>query len=328
MSRELYPLKFTPVIKEKIWGGNKLKSILNKPCKSDNVGESWEISGVEGSISVVANGFLQGNSLTELMKVYKEKLLGKAVFEKFGLEFPLLIKYIDAKDILSVQVHPDDELAKARHNSFGKTEMWYVIEAEKGASLIDGFKRDCSQKEYTAALEAGKLGDILNTEPVKAGDVFFIPAGRIHAIGKGIVVAEIQQTSDITYRVYDWDRKDSEGNMRELHTGLAVDVLDYSAQKQYKTEYEEKANGTASLVNCKYFTTNIISLEEKVVKDYKSIDSFVIYLCVEGEFYIHSDIETVFKISKGETVLIPASMKIMELKADRPSKILEVYIEN
>ncbi len=326
MSRELYPLKFVPIMKEKIWGGNKLNNILNKPNVSDNLGESWEISGVEGNISIVANGFLQGNSLTDLIKAYKGKLLGESIFEKFGLEFPLLIKYIDAKDILSVQVHPDDKVAKERHNSFGKTEMWYVVDAEEGASLIDGFKRDSNETEYSEALKNGKLNEILNEEKVSAGDVFFIPAGRIHAIGKGVVVAEIQQTSDITYRVYDWNRKDKDGNTRELHTDLAINVLDYKAYEQYKSAYEVKNNDTVGVVNCQYFTTNIITLTDNIVKDYSSIDSFVIYLCVEGEFYIHSENETVFKISKGETVLIPASMKQMELKSDKPSKILEVYI--
>ncbi len=328
MSRELYPLKFVPITKEKIWGGDKLKNVLKKPCKIDHIGESWEISGVEGNISVVANGFLQGNSLTELIKVYKDKLIGNSVFENFGLEFPLLIKYIDATDILSVQVHPDDKVAEERHNSFGKTEMWYVVDADESATLINGFNKNTNKEEYTELLKNGKLNDILNTVEVQKGDVFLIPAGRIHAIGKGVLVAEIQQTSDITYRVYDWNRKDSKGKERELHTDLALDVLDYSLQEQAKTEYETKSNDTVSLINCKYFSANIIDLSNKVEKDYTAIDSFVIYLCVEGEFYIHSEIETVFKISKGETVLIPASMKKMELKSDKPSKILEVYIDN
>ncbi len=328
MSRELYPLKFVPITKEKIWGGNKLKNIFNKPCTTENIGESWEVSGVEGNVSVVSNGFLQGNSLTELIKVYKDKLVGSCVFEKFGLEFPLLIKYIDAKEVLSVQVHPDDIAAEERHNSFGKTEMWYVIDADEGATLINGFNKDTNIEEYTEALKEGKLSSILNFEEVTAGSVFLIPAGRIHAIGKGMLVAEIQQTSDITYRVYDWNRTDANGKTRELHTDLALNVLDYNSEEEYKTLYEEKINGTAGLINCKYFTTNIITLNNSIEKDYTEIDSFVIYLCVEGEFYIHSDIETVFKISKGETVLIPASMKQMELKSDKPSKILEVYIDN
>ncbi len=327
MSRELYPLKFVPITKEKIWGGDKLKNILKKPCKTDNIGESWEISGVEGNVSVVANGFLQGNSLTELIKVYKDKLVGNNLFENFGLEFPLLIKYIDATDVLSVQVHPDDKVAEERHNSFGKTEMWYVVDADEGATLINGFNKNTNRDEYSEALKSGKIENILNTEKVQEGDVFLIPAGRIHALGKGILVAEIQQTSDITYRVYDWNRKDDTGKERELHNDLALDVLDYNMPEQCKTEYETQINDTVSLVKCPYFSTNIIDLNNKVEKDYSSIDSFVIYLCVEGEFYIHSEIETVFKISKGETVLIPASMKNMELKSDKPSKILEIYVD-
>lgn len=326
MSRELYPLKFVPVLKEKIWGGNKLSKLLNKAVCKDNIGESWEISGVKGSVSVVSNGFLQGHSLVELIEVYKSKLLGKSVFEKFGSDFPLLIKYIDAKETLSVQVHPDDEVAKARHNSFGKTEMWFVLDAEKGAGIINGFKRDTNKEEYEHAVRSGKLIELLNVEEVNAGDVFLIPAGRIHAIGKGIMVAEIQQTSDITYRVFDWNRTDDKGRSRELHTDLALDVLNYKSQKQYKKIYKSKNNDTVNLIDCKYFTTNIIILTKNLEKDYSKIDSFVIYLCLEGEFYIHSETETVFKISKGETVLIPATMRQMELKSDKISKLLEVYI--
>ncbi len=329
MDRNLYPLKFTPILKEKIWGGKNLQTILNKNCNGkSSIGESWEISGVESDISVVENGFLQGNSLNELIEIYMGDLVGDSVYEKFGLEFPLLIKFIDAQDDLSVQVHPDDEVAKKKHHSYGKTEMWYVVDAENGAKLINGFKRSVDKEEYISALESGKLTSILNYEPVKSGDVFFIPSGRIHAINKGIVVAEIQQTSDITYRIYDWDRLDDNGNGRELHTELALDVINFKAEKSYRTDYKTKANDTINLVDCSYFTTNIISINGLLSKDYNSIDSFVIYMCIEGKFSIKTDQNYNYDVSKGETILIPATIKSLDLISEKQSKILEIYIRN
>jgi len=223
----LYPLKFTPIYKDKIWGGNKIKSVLNKDFGGlPNCGESWELSGVDGNVSVVSNGYLAGNTLEELLEVYMGDLAGDEVYEHFGNEFPLLIKFIDANDDLSIQVHPNDEMAAERHNSYGKTEMWYVLQADKGSKLQSGFNQQVDQEKYLEKLEKTELTDILNFEEVTAGDVFFIPAGRVHAIGRGILLAEIQQTSDITYRIYDYDRRDDKGNPRELHTDLALDAID------------------------------------------------------------------------------------------------------
>ena len=233
-SIELYPLKFDPILKEKIWGGTKLGTVLDKPTgDSENMGESWEISGVEGNISVVSEGDLKGRTLVELINEYKGELIGEHVYEKFGDKFPLLIKFIDANDDLSIQVHPDDELAQKRHNSFGKTEMWYVVDAEEGATLISGFKKQTNKEEYLRIFEEGNLTDILNSEDVVNDDVFFLPAGRVHTIGKGLLIAEIQQTSDITYRIYDFDRVDKNGVGRELHVEEAVDAIDYSFYENY-----------------------------------------------------------------------------------------------
>jgi mannose-6-phosphate isomerase len=329
MSTGLYPLKFTPILKEKIWGGQKISTILNKPKeKLPNIGESWEISCIQGDMSVAANGFLAGNTLQELIEVYMGDLVGEEVYEKFGFEFPLLIKFIDAQDVLSIQVHPDDIVAGERHQAYGKTEMWYVVDNEEGAELISGFKQDCNKQEYLTALQSGRLEELLNFEKVKPGDVFFIPAGRVHAIGSGILLAEIQQTSDITYRIYDWGRVDDNGNPRELHTDLASDVINFKAEKDYKTSYELAENKTVNLVECNYFKTNILNFKGTVEKDYILIDSFVIYMCIEGEFYIHSDENVVEKVKKGETVLIPAVIKNLELKADKQTKLLEVYVSN
>lgn len=323
----LYPLKFAPIYKDKIWGGNKIQTVLNKDFGDlPNCGESWELSGVEGNISEVSNGFLAGNTLEELIEVYMGDLVGDHIFDNFGVEFPLLIKFIDANDNLSIQVHPDDELSKKRHNAFGKTEMWYVIQADSVSTLQSGFNQQVDQEQYLEKLEKNELTDILNFEEVAAGDVYFIPAGRVHAIGKGILLAEIQQTSDVTYRIYDYDRRDDEGNPRELHTELALDAIDFTLFPEYKSSYGPKPNESVELAKCKYFTTNVLELNTAIEKDYNQLDSFVIYICLEGELQIETESgsETV---QKGETILIPASIESVQLNPTTASvKLLEVYI--
>jgi len=323
----LYPLKFTPIYKDKIWGGNKINSVLNKDFGNlPNCGESWEISGVEGNVSVVSNGYLAGNSLEELIEIYMGDLVGDQLFDTFGTEFPLLIKFIDANDDLSIQVHPNDEMAAERHNSYGKTEMWYVIQADKGSRLQSGFNQEVDQEKYLEKLNKVELTDILNFEEVTAGDVYFIPAGRVHAIGKGILLAEIQQTSDITYRIYDYNRRDDKGNLRELHTELALGAIDYTIYPEYKTKYERKLNESAELVSCDYFTTNLLEIDCVTEKDYSELDSFVIYICLEGYVQIETTSGIEF-IQKGETILIPAAIDSVKLNPQAPSaKLLEVYV--
>lgn len=322
---KLYPLKFKPIFKDTIWGGKKLHDVLDKEGAGDNCGESWEISTVKNNISVVSEGFLESNSLEELIEVYMGDLVGDKNYEKFGLEFPLLIKYIDANADLSIQVHPDDITARERHNSFGKTEMWYVIESEPGSRLISGFNRSLSKEEYLDALNNGELKEIMNYEDARPGDVFFMPAGRVHAIGAGIMLAEIQQTSDITYRIFDWDRKDSEGKSRELHTEQALDVIDFKSYDQYRTHYEKVFNQSVNIGECLYFTTNLIEFDRTVEKDFNFIDSFVIYMCVEGRVTLLSPGNEGVEIKKGETTLIPAGIKNIILMPRKPSKILEIY---
>lgn len=323
----LYPLKFTPIYKDKIWGGNKIKSILNKDFGNiPNCGESWELSGVEGNVSVVSNGYLSGNTLEELIEIYMSDLVGEKIFETYGVEFPLLIKFIDANDDLSIQVHPDDKMAKTRHNAYGKTEMWYVMQADSGSKLQSGFNQKVDEDKYLFKLEHNELTDILNFEEVTAGDVFFIPAGRVHAIGKGILLAEIQQTSDITYRIYDYDRRDDKGNPRELHTDLALDAIDYTLYPEYKSAYTSKTNESVELVKCNYFTTNVLEIKKEIEKDYNKLDSFVIYICLEGELQIETESGSEL-LQKGETILIPASIENVQLKPKSDSvKLLEVYI--
>jgi mannose-6-phosphate isomerase len=323
----LYPLKFTPIFKDKIWGGNKIRTVLNKDFGDlPNCGESWELSGVEDNVSVVSNGYLAENSLSELIEIYMGDLVGDRIFDTYGTEFPLLIKFIDANDDLSIQVHPDDEMAGERHHSFGKTEMWYVMQADKGSKLQSGFNQVVDQEKYLEKLNKAELTDILNFEEVTAGDVFFIPAGRVHAIGKGILLAEIQQTSDITYRIYDYNRRDDKGNLRELHTDLALDAIDFTIYPEYKTQYQPKSNESVELVNCEYFTTNLLEINKPIEKDYNKLDSFVIYMCLDGEALIETESGNE-SVVKGETILIPASIESVILKPTTASvKLLEVYI--
>ncbi len=323
----LYPLKFIPQYKDKIWGGKKLREILGKKNASDKTGESWEISGVQGNISVVENGFLAGNNLQELIEVYMGDLVGDKIYDQFGIEFPLLIKFIDATEQLSIQVHPDDEIALKRHNSYGKTEMWYIIRAEKNSELIVGFKSKTSKETYVHHLENNTLAQILNYVKVSAGDVIFLPAGRLHAINAGILLAEIQQTSDITYRIYDFNRLGSDGNPRELHTELALDAIDYDFDNNYKIKYSNKLNESSELVRCKYFTTNILDFNAPVNRDYLQLDSFVIYMCLDGEFNIEYYDNENIKVNKGESLIIPAELKNIRLAPVSKTRILEIYIE-
>jgi len=322
-----YPLKFEPILKEKIWGGEKLAKLLNKKSEKTNIGESWEISGVYRNVSLVANGELKGEPLENLIVIYRDALVGKKVFKEFSYEFPLLIKFIDAKEALSIQLHPSDELAKERHNSFGKTEMWYVMQADKDSNLIVGFKNDTSTDQYLEHLHNKSLLEILNVDVVDEGDVYFIPTGRVHAIGAGVLLAEIQQTSDITYRIYDWDRKDDRGHHRELHTTNALTAIDYKAQKSYKTDYKNKLNKASNIVDCQYFTTNLISVDKKIKIDHSDKDSFVIYMCVDGKVEFHYDKDKIETLTKGETLLIPAILKKFNISSESTSKLLEVYIK-
>ncbi len=324
---KLYPLKFEPILKPVIWGGSDICSFKNIEPGRDGIGESWEVSGVKGNISVVANGELKGVSLAELLLGAKEQLVGKKVYRKFGNTFPLLIKFIDAKDNLSIQVHPDDKLAKERHNSFGKTEMWYVIKAAPGAFLYSGFEKKLTSEEYVKSVQNNTFTDYLKKYDVQRGDVFFLPAGRVHAIGAGCFIAEIQQTSDITYRIYDYNRKDANGNSRELHTELAKDAIDYSVYDSYKTDYQPNENHPVKLATCPYFTTNLLDMNEGMKRDFGTLDSFVIYIGMEGQCELKDYKGNSTILHAGETLLIPADTKWVELAPTMQTKVLETYIE-
>lgn len=323
-SKMLYPLKFKSITKDRLWGGQKLAQLFNKPSSTDTTGESWEISGVPGNVSNVANGELKGKSLNDLINQYGPEIMGKSVIERFGNEFPILIKFIDAKLDLSIQLHPNDTLAKERHNSFGKTEMWYIMDADPGANLIVGFNKDVRKEEYKTSLENDALLDLLNYEPVQEGDTFFINTGKIHAIGGGVLLAEIQQTSDVTYRVFDFNRKDKEGNLRELHTDLAMDAIDYEKKDDFKVVYSRNINESNTMVDCPFFKTNFLDLTSDFKPEITDRDSFTIYLCVNGEAQVSNETGTTF-IEKGETILVPACSKTIQIKT-KGVKLLEVTI--
>ena len=316
------PFVFEPILKDRIWGGTKLKTYLGKTnLPSDTTGESWELSGVPGDVSLVKDGPFKGQPLNYLLDNYAEDILGTKVHEQFGKQFPLLFKFLDAREDLSIQVHPDDELAKRRHDSFGKTEMWYVMQADEGARIIVGFKEKSSAKEYLEHLESKTLINILNEVPVKKGDVFFLETGTIHAIGAGIVIAEIQQTSDITYRIYDWDRTDAQGKSRELHVEQALDAMNYNTTDTQK-HYTTVANQSNVMVDCPYFTTNYLPLNgsEDILKNGSS---FTVYICTEGEFKLEAN-GVKYNFTKGDTILIPACLKSYMLEGN--ATLLEIYI--
>jgi mannose-6-phosphate isomerase len=321
----LYPLKFTPLAKYRIWGGNKLNSILQKGFTEENIGESWEISGVPGDETLVSEGILAGKTLQQLIQEYQDKLVGKHVYDTFQDQFPLLIKFIDAKTPLSVQVHPHDAIAKERHQSFGKNEMWYVMDAEEDAEIIVGFQTELTKEKYTEFLNNDQILNVLNTVKTKAGDAFYIPTGRVHAIGAGVLLAEIQQTSDITYRIYDYNRVDkATGKTRELHNDLALDVIDFEVHDNYKSSYELIENQSNQLIHSPYFKSNLLRLTQSITKDYTTIDSFVIYICTDGNFELIANQKT-FTVKKGECILIPANLKKIELKPKNYSVIIEVF---
>ena len=326
-NKSLYPLKFKPILKELIWGGTQLKTVLGKDVRVDHCGESWELSGVSGDISIVANGFLKGNNLQELIEVYMGDLVGDKIYDRFGTEFPVLVKFIDAQDDLSIQVHPDDRLAEQRHGLNGKTEMWYIMKAGKGSGLILGFNQEMDKEKYIQAVDNGKLQEILNFVEVDQGDVFFIPAGRVHAIGKDILLAEIQQTSDLTYRIYDWDRVGADGMPRELHTEYAMDAIDYNMQDEYRTHYQKASQGTSELIKCPYFTTNLVQIEQPTEKDFQNLDSFVIYMCTTGACSISWGTNESQDIRKGDTILIPAVLEGVTFIPSEPTEMLEIYMK-
>lgn len=324
----LYPLTFKPIFKEIIWGGTDILPYKGRSSDLRKIGESWELSHVEQNFSIVDNGRLKGETIDGLIKEYGAQLLGTKVFQQSGSTFPLLIKFIDARDNLSIQVHPDDNLAGKRHNSLGKTEMWYVVKAAPDAVLYSGFSQQIDADEYVRRVENNSITDVLKSYHVRQGDVFFLPAGRVHAIGSGCFIAEIQQTSNITYRIYDYNRRDAKGNERELHTELAKDAIDYTLYPDYKTPYTPLENEAVELVKCKYFTTNLLKINKTKQRDYATLDSFVVYMCMKGKAVIKDNKKNELPVRQGQTVLIPADTQNITIETEQDTEFLETYIDD
>ena len=323
----MYPLKFNPILKSMIWGGDKLSQYKAIETDQKNIGESWELSGVPGNESVVSNGEFAGRTITELIKEYGPELLGHHVYETYGENFPLLIKFIDARDDLSIQVHPDDAMAQAVHDQpFGKTEMWYVVSADKDAHLMSGLSAEITPEEYVSRVENNTITDVLCDYKVAAGDVFFLPAGRIHSIGKGCFIAEIQQTSDLTYRIYDFGRLGLDGKPRQLHTELAKDAIDYSVSEDYRTAYTPVLNEDTPLVECEYFKTHLLDLTKPLSVDVKSKDSFMIVICLEGKGVLKDSQENSITLKQGETILVPASTENVTFIPESKMEILTSWV--
>lgn len=340
----LYPLLFEDNFHTIVWGGNRLKPMKNQPADNEPIGESWEVSAVEGSRSVVKNGPLAGKDLAELTREYGELMLGNAVATRYGDQFPMLVKFIDAAKDLSIQVHPNDELARQRHNCFGKTEMWYVMKAEPGAYLYSGFNQAITKYEYQKRIEDGSICEVLEKHEVKAGDVFFIPAGRVHAICGGILLAEIQQSSNITYRIFDYNRAGLDGKPRQLHTEWAKDALDYSVEEDYRTHYEHRINKPVPIVVNEFFVVKLLEVNRAFHRKLYKYDSFVIYMCLEGTCTIRisstqgfgknampAEEDRVVTLTEGNSCLIPASVADFYVEPHNPNgitRLLEAYIDN
>ncbi|MGB5980821.1 MAG: type I phosphomannose isomerase catalytic subunit [Nonlabens sp.] len=321
---KLYPLKFDPIFEYRVWGGENLKNVLGKSYTKNQIGESWEISAVPGKETVVSDGALKGKRIKDLISLSKDDFLGDS-YQSDNTEFPLLIKFIDSASPLSIQVHPDDVLAKKRHKSLGKNEMWYIMPSEDNASITVGFKEKLDQKSYKSHIKNGTITDVLNTIDVKEGDVFYIPAGRVHAIGTGVTLAEIQQSSNITYRIYDYDRIDKKtGTKRELHTDQALEAVDYSIEDSYNSQYSRTPNCKNKLVNSPFFKTNFLKLDQDLELNIESINSFIIYMCVKGKTSLKHEGQT-YNLKMGECILIPAVLKELKWKTEN-AELIEIYV--
>ncbi|MCK9255259.1 MAG: mannose-6-phosphate isomerase, class I [Bacteroidales bacterium] len=319
----LYPIKFKSIYKTKVWGGDKIKNLKSDKKTPDNCGEAWEISAIQGDLSIVSNGFLKNNTIEEIIEIYMGEILGDKIFEKFGYEFPLLIKIIEAKENLSVQVHPNDETAKERHNARGKSEIWYILETDKNAKLVSGFSKSTNAEEFYNAVKQNSLEDLLNAVETKAGEVYYMPAGRVHSLGAGNLILEVQQTSDITYRIYDYGRKD-----RELHLDLAKDVIDYSKTEYLKSFFTKKPDSQNKIISNQFFTLNYLAIMNETQKNYYDLDSFVVYFCINGKVQIKTGSNKTETLTKAETILIPATIKDVHIIPEVYSEIIEIYIES
>ena len=316
-------LQFQPLLKQTLWGGNQIAPFKQLDCTTSNIGESWELSGVAGDETVCLT--MENKPLNTLVAEYKEKLVGTANYKRFGNEFPLLIKFIDAQQDLSIQVHPDDETALRQGKMRGKTEMWYLMHSDADAKLYSGLKQQITPEQYKAMVEDGSICDALAQYPVKEDDVFFLPAGRIHAIGAGCFLAEIQQTSDVTYRIYDFKRKDKDGNYRQLHTEEAAEAIDYTVYNDYRTQYTPCKNQAVKVVECPYFTTSVYDIDSPTPIEAVANDTFVILIVLKGEGTVTTDGGETVSVKAGDTLLIAAENSRLEV--DGNIKLIETHID-
>ena len=320
----MIPIKFEPLLKSTLWGGDKIIPFKHLSSTQEQVGESWEISGVKGQETIVSEGAYKGIRLNELVALLKERLVGIDNYQRFGDEFPLLIKFIDARQDLSIQVHPTDEVAHRQGKERGKTEMWYIMNSEPGAQLYSGLRKEITPAEYKEMVAEDTICEALAQYEVSEGDVFFLPAGRIHAIGSGCFLAEIQQTSDVTYRIYDFKRRDKNGHYRELHTKEAAESINYQVERDYRTHYTPLRNKAVPVVSCPYFTTSVYDLDEPMTLDYSELDSFVILIGVQGEGVLCDEKGCETSLRAGETILIPAEAR--EVRISGSMRFLETFV--
>lgn len=327
---QLYPLLFEPNLHTVVWGGNQLRPYKGLGPSDEPIGESWEVSAVPTSTSIISNGVWAGKDLISVINEQPDAILGQKVYEKYQGKLPLLVKFIDAKRDLSIQVHPNDEMAQREHGKMGKSEMWYVIKADEGAHLYAGFKQEITPEEYQQRIADGTITNVLADHQVKAGDVFYLPAGRVHAICGGILLAEVQQSSDVTYRIFDYNRPGMDGKPRELHTELAAQALDYHVEPNYRTEYIESSNKAVQIMDSPYFCVRVIEVSKPFHRDLKKYDSFIITMCIEGDCKIHvrnTGEEVLLK--QGNSTLIPAAIADYDIiPQSGKTRILDAFIDN
>jgi len=327
---QLYPLLFQPNLHTVVWGGNQLRPYKGLKPSEEPIGESWEVSAVPTSTSIISNGVFAGKDLISVINEQLDAILGKKVNQKYNGKLPLLVKFIDAKRDLSIQVHPNNEMAMREHGKMGKSEMWYVIKADEGAHLYAGFKQEITPEEYHQRIADGTITEVLADHKVKAGDVFYLPAGRVHAICGGILLAEVQQSSDVTYRIFDYNRPGMDGKPRELHTGLAAQALDYHVEPNYRTEYVETSNKAVQIIDSPYFSVRVMEVSKPFHRDLRKYDSFIITMCIEGncKIRVRSTGEEIL-LKQGNSTLIPAAIADYDIiPQGGKTRILDAFIDN
>lgn len=326
----LYPFLFEPNLHKVVWGGHRLCPYKGLSPSDAPIGESWEVSAIPSSPSIIANGEWKGRDLISVINEHPDAILGKAVNEQYHGKLPLLVKFIDARQDLSIQVHPNDEMAQREHGKMGKSEMWYIIRADEGAHLYAGFKQSITPYEYQKRVEDGSITEVLADHPVKPGDVFYLPAGRVHAICGGIMLAEVQQSSDVTYRIYDYNRPGMDGKPRELHTQLAAQALDYHVEANYRTEYADTSNKAVQIIDTPYFDVRVMEISKPFHRNLMKYDSFIITMCIEGDCILHvRSTNDEIPLRHGTCALIPAAIADYDVLPQQAStRILDAFIDN